>query len=79
VGLVSALQGLNNARFLVTGSVDMFSNELYSLKDGDNQKFAKNLVKWVTGESGVLRYTNLTHHKKGETEKLYEYKTEDDI
>ncbi len=29
VVLTAGIQGLNNARVVVTGSVDMFSNELY--------------------------------------------------
>jgi Oligosaccharyltransferase 48 kDa subunit beta len=70
--LVTALQARNNARLLVTGSLDMFSNSFYRAKvSGDsspdqiagNEVFCGELSKWVFGDSGVLRFRDIVHHK----------------
>lgn len=37
-----------------------------NLESSSNFKFCKELTNWVFQESGVLRATNLRHHKKGE-------------
>jgi hypothetical protein len=53
--LVVGVQGINNARIAISGSLDMFSNELFIKSDGANQKFAKGLLGWVSHSRGVLR------------------------
>eukprot|EP01039_Chlorochromonas_danica_P003857 gene3857-4214_t len=65
--LVSAIQGRNNARVLVAGSLDMFSNEFFVTqvngKASGNRAFCAEVSKWSLGESGVLRFRNIVHHK----------------
>jgi oligosaccharyltransferase complex subunit beta len=65
--LVSGIQGRNNARVLISGSIEMFSNAFYRGSDGKestgNRQFLQNVSKWVLREAGVLRFRNITHHK----------------
>jgi len=71
--LVSVLQARNNARVLISGSLSLFANR-YFTKKTDNEYFADELSKWVFKERGVLRASNVTHHKVGEkirTSNLY--------
>ena len=53
--LVLGIQGFDNARAVVSGSLDMFSNELYSLSKGANRDYAMNLVGWLSQERGVVK------------------------
>ncbi len=65
--LVSAIQARNNARIVVSGSLNMFSNAFYSRSAGEvqtgNELFCGELSKWVFAESGVLRFRDIIHHK----------------
>lgn len=54
--LLLGIQGLNNARFLASGSLDIFSNDFYNKFDkGGNRQLAHNSVSWLIGERGVVR------------------------
>ena len=71
--LVTALQARNNARIVITGSIDMFSNTVFRTRrsgpaGGDsvyvgNELFCASLSRWVFGESGVLRFRDIIHNK----------------
>jgi len=60
--LIAALQARNNARVLVSGSLSFFSDEFF--ESSDNQKLASELTKWAFKESGVVRVSNISHHKQ---------------
>eukprot|EP01083_Nonionella_stella_P128433 389212_1 len=73
VALVSALQGRNNARATIIGSLDMCSDAFYftpvqgaedkkSFSQSGNREFCTNLAMWTFKETGVLRATNIVHH-----------------
>jgi Oligosaccharyltransferase 48 kDa subunit beta len=54
--LLLGIQGLNNARFLGSGSIDIFSNDFFNKFDkGGNRQLAKNAVSWLIRERGVVR------------------------
>jgi len=76
--LVSALQAANNARCVFAGSLDMFSNEVIQASPS-NLKFAKELTSWTFHRRGVLRATNVRHHKPDETTAPYMYRIKDDV
>uniref|UniRef100_A0A383W075 Dolichyl-diphosphooligosaccharide--protein glycosyltransferase 48 kDa subunit n=1 Tax=Tetradesmus obliquus TaxID=3088 RepID=A0A383W075_TETOB len=71
--LVSLVQARNNARVMVAGSLDMFSNELFDAsvkvaasgakfaKSG-NKDFATAVALWTLGDRGVLKVGALSHH-----------------
>lgn len=82
--LIAALQGRNNARCVFSGSLFFFSDKAFTSgvskynggkfydKSG-NQEVATAIGKWVFGEVGFLRVTNIDHHKSGETEAPQSY------
>ncbi|KAL4105537.1 hypothetical protein PRIC1_003599 [Phytophthora ramorum] len=64
IGLVTAVQGRNNARLLFAGSLDLFSDKYMQNKDFANAEFADAVTKWGFQEAGVLRMTNVKHHRE---------------
>lgn len=88
--LVGALQARNNARVVITGSLDMFSDAFINAqvhKVGSNDKAVKSgnlalvtaLSQWVLKEKGVLRVKSVDHHKKGETKPPHDYTIMDQV
>eukprot|EP01052_Picozoa_sp_SAG31_P000413 SAG31_NODE_12_length_38498_cov_21.161671_29_plen_404_part_00 len=80
---VAGLQARNNARLVISGSWDMFSNDFNSghvqsasalepISVG-NRAFAESLTGWVFGDTGVIRATNITHRltSTGTTQETY--------
>jgi oligosaccharyltransferase complex subunit beta len=66
--LVTAVQGRNNARVVVAGSLAMFTNDYFRATDSDgkqvgNEAFCRELSKWALAERGVLRFRDITHHR----------------
>lgn len=71
LGLVALVQMRNNARVVVAGSVDMFSNAAFQaeatsgagqgLGRASNEVFCTAISKWGFQERGVLRASNLSH------------------
>jgi oligosaccharyltransferase complex subunit beta len=74
--LIGALQARNNARVVLTGSLDLFSDEfltasvhMYNGKKFErsgNKELVTALSKWVFKEKGVIRAKSVTHHLVGE-------------
>jgi len=71
--LIAGLQARNNARVVLSGSIDFFSDNFWSSavhKSGDlkthekagNEDVAKSISLWAFKHSGVLRYGNVQHH-----------------
>lgn len=61
--LVTAIQGRNNARIVVSGSLDMFSNQYFKTAGTGNQLFCAELSKWLLAETSVLRFRDITHFR----------------
>ncbi|BBH07877.1 dolichyl-diphosphooligosaccharide-protein glycosyltransferase 48kDa subunit family protein [Prunus dulcis] len=90
ISLVSVLQARNNARILISGSVDMFSNQLFKsavqkagsskkYEKSGNEQFVTELSKWIFHERGHLKAVNVRHHKVGETDEPAIYRINDDL
>uniref|UniRef100_A0A0D9WWR8 Dolichyl-diphosphooligosaccharide--protein glycosyltransferase 48 kDa subunit n=1 Tax=Leersia perrieri TaxID=77586 RepID=A0A0D9WWR8_9ORYZ len=90
ISLVSVMQARNNARVLVSGSLDLFSNRF--LKSGvqkagskishekaGNEQFVTETSKWVFHERGHLKALNVKHNKVGETNEPGMYRINDDL
>jgi len=90
ISLVSVMQARNNARVLLSGSLDLFSNRF--LKSGvqkagsktryeraGNEQFVTETSKWVFHERGHLKAVNVKHHKVGETNEPGMYRINDDL
>jgi len=56
--LVAGIQGINHARVVASGSLDMYSDEIFTKSKQANRKFAMNLVDWMSHKVGYLRVKN---------------------
>ncbi|KMT08495.1 hypothetical protein BVRB_6g137840 isoform A [Beta vulgaris subsp. vulgaris] len=90
ISLVSVVQARNNARVLISGSLDMFSNRFFrssvqkagsSIKyeKSGNEQFLTELSKWMFHERGHLKAVNVRHHKLGETNEPSIYRINDEL
>ncbi|KAI0504882.1 hypothetical protein KFK09_015836 [Dendrobium nobile] len=76
IALVSVVQARNNARMLISGSLDLFSNR--HEKSG-NEQFVTEISKWVFHERGHLKAVNVTHHRVAELAEPAMYRINDDL
>jgi oligosaccharyltransferase complex subunit beta len=60
VGLLTLVQGRNNARVAVSGSTEMLSNKYFSAAAG-NAKIAADVLRWTFRQKSVLRASPLRH------------------
>lgn len=90
ISLVSIVQARNNARVLISGSLQMFSNRLFRSgvqkagsttkhEKSGNEQFLTEISKWVFHERGHLKAVNVRHHKVGEVEEPSIYRINDDL
>lgn len=90
ISLVSVVQARNNARVLISGSLDMFSDWFFrssvqksgtslTYEKSGNEQFLTELSKWIFHEKGHLKATNVRHHKVGETNEPSIYRINDDL
>ncbi|KAG9510541.1 Dolichyl-diphosphooligosaccharide--protein glycosyltransferase 48 kDa subunit, partial [Fragariocoptes setiger] len=77
--LIGATQARNNARVLVSGSLDFFSDKAFEASKQANKKLADELTRWTFKEKAVLRFSDVTHKKVGETKQPDGYTIMDDI
>lgn len=88
--LISALQARNNARVLLSGSMDLCSDRFYrsSVKKANqgqqfsksgNEDLCKTLSRWAFKEEGVIRVGKIEHHRVGEKEPPESYTILDDV
>eukprot|EP00850_Spirogloea_muscicola_P006425 SM000030S11434 [mRNA] locus=s30:599783:604452:- [translate_table: standard] len=74
IALVTVMQARNNARVLVSGSLDLFSNKFFRMpvelpneseryRRPGNEQFCVELTKWTLHERGHLKAVNVTHRK----------------
>ncbi|KAF2283602.1 hypothetical protein GH714_012154 [Hevea brasiliensis] len=86
ISLVSVMQARNNARIMITGSLDMFSNRFFrsgvqnaesaiKYDKSGNEQFVAELTKWISMKEAV----NVRHHKLGETDEPAMYRIKDDL
>jgi len=59
------VQGLNNARAILSGSLYFFSNEAFGLSQFGNKQVAEDLVNWVLHKKGVVRVKTMKYHGEG--------------
>eukprot|EP00918_Siedleckia_nematoides_P057366 GHVU01125132.1.p1 GENE.GHVU01125132.1~~GHVU01125132.1.p1 ORF type:complete len:521 (+),score=99.31 GHVU01125132.1:34-1596(+) len=76
--LVAALQTRGAARVVVSGSVDMFKDDILR-ESADTELFVRELTQFALRRRGVLRWSGLNHHKVGEEAPPYMYTVEDEI
>ncbi|KAI9022920.1 Dolichyl-diphosphooligosaccharide--protein glycosyltransferase subunit WBP1 [Phycomyces nitens] len=93
VDLVGAMQTRNSARATFVGSLDIFSDALFTApvekvdQDGElvkfeksgNELFVSELTKWTFQEKSVLKVISHHHHKANHTEQPEFYRVKDDM
>ncbi|EGD75293.1 oligosaccharyltransferase OST48 [Salpingoeca rosetta] len=79
VVLAGAMQARNNARVVLTGSIDMFSNELIFHDNAANEQFVEALALWCFQERGQLRTRPALHRLVGNNESSHEYTITDEV
>ncbi|KAK1292251.1 Dolichyl-diphosphooligosaccharide--protein glycosyltransferase 48 kDa subunit [Acorus calamus] len=86
ISLVSVVQARNNARILISGSLDLFSNRYadvvnfsWKYEKSGNEQFVTELSKWVFHERGHLKAVNVKHNKAGEKAEPAMYRINDDL
>lgn len=73
--LISALQARNNARVVISGSLEFFGDQFFQAaiqkvhngkryEKSGNQALATALAQWVFKEKGVLKASNIRHYRK---------------
>jgi len=89
--LIGALQARNNARIILTGSLDLFSDEFLrasvqkygssskKFETSGNKDLIVALSQWVFREKGVLRVKSLSHHLVGGKEPPQAYTITDPV
>lgn len=65
ISLVTGVQGLNNARALLVGSLYFFSNQALQEEHFGNKNAVSDLIKWTFRETGVIRVKSMTYHGEG--------------
>ena len=76
--LVSLVQTRNNARVMVSGSMDMFSDAFFS-GGSSNARFCEDVTSWVMGYKALLRAEGLKHRLVGATESQDVYRIKDEL
>lgn len=61
--LIGAMQARNNARVLVSGSMEFFGDKAFESSQGANRHLTAELLKWVLKEKSLLRYSQVSHRK----------------
>lgn len=90
ISLVSVVQARNNARIMISGSLEMFGNRLFrsgvqksgslhKYEKSGNEQFITELSKWIFHERGHLKAVHVKHNKVGETEEPPIYRINDDL
>nr|CAG4648634.1 EOG090X05EE [Polyphemus pediculus] len=88
--LIAALQARNNARVVVSGSLDFFSDDFFTsavqkalggkfFSKSGNQALSDALTQWVFKEEGVLRVGKVNHHLAGQKEPPQSYTITEDM
>eukprot|EP01091_Cochliopodium_minus_P010828 TRINITY_DN295_c0_g1_i1.p1 TRINITY_DN295_c0_g1~~TRINITY_DN295_c0_g1_i1.p1 ORF type:complete len:449 (+),score=148.76 TRINITY_DN295_c0_g1_i1:32-1348(+) len=65
--LISTFQARNNARVVFVGSVKMLSDSFLLKKQFNNKNILSDLLHWNFQLKSVLRYSNLNHHRDGDS------------
>ena len=90
--LIAGMQARNNARVVISGSIDFFSNEFFvssvlrasdpsskEYETSGNRKVASSIAEWVFKDKGVIRLVSVKHHLAGETDPPEAYTITDDV
>lgn len=61
--LIGVTQARNNARVVVSGSMDFFGDKAFETSKQANKHLARELLRWVFKRKALLRYSGVQHKK----------------
>lgn len=61
--LIGALQAKNNARVVVSGSIDFFADQSLNAPSVANKALTIEILRWLFKEKSLLRYSDVRHRK----------------
>lgn len=61
--LIGAMQARNNARVVVSGSAEFFSNTAFKASKMANKHLSNELLRWFMKEKSLLRFSDVKHRK----------------
>ncbi|GIL45161.1 hypothetical protein Vafri_2479 [Volvox africanus] len=87
ISLVTAVQARNNARVVVAGSLEMFTDDFFDAvvtvkgvsTHTSNWAFTVTMARWAFQDRGVLVASNMRHHLLGSDEQPWGYRVNDDV
>ncbi|GAU98237.1 hypothetical protein RvY_09412 [Ramazzottius varieornatus] len=95
IALIGAMQARNNARVVISGSMDFFSNAFFDAavngaeteglskktqaQKSGNEELALALSLWAFQKSGVLKVGLVQHHRAGENSTPSDYTVKDNV
>ena len=59
--MIAGVQGLNNARAIISGSLDFFSDEFLQENNFGNEQAVKDLISWTFRKNGQVRVNSMTY------------------
>ena len=62
ISLIAGVQGLNNARALISGGLDFFSDELINDAEFGNEQAVKDLISWTFKKNGQVRVSSTSYY-----------------
>ena len=63
--MVVGVQGLNNARAVILGSLSFLSDEFLKETSAGNQEALQDLLAWTFQQTGIIRAGNMFYHGEG--------------
>lgn len=61
--LIGAMQARNNARVIVSGSSEFYSDKAFEASKSANKQLTSELLRWLFKEKSLLRYSQVRHRK----------------
>lgn len=65
ITLTAGVQGLNNARAILSGSLYFFSNEALENREFGNRQVVEDLIDWNIKRKGIVRVKSMSYHGVG--------------
>ena len=88
IKLVSGYQTRNNQRIVISGSLNLCSDQFYYLsnqneknkiENSPNYQFCQDILNWNFQRTGILKFNNIRHNRKNDKVSLPTYRIKDEL
>ena len=88
IKLVSGYQTRNNQRIVISGSLNICSDQFYYLsnqneknkiENSPNYEFCQDILNWNFQRTGILKFNNIRHNRKNDKISLPTYRIKDEL